>query len=454
VLELEPVAEVIRDPLVGRDVVRVHWQEGDALRRDYSFTTSCPDGPVENVSVFFGNVVRLHHGLPVVAHFHPPGSELPVDGPTEVHRHYAEQVRYGETSAVVADLPYELSPLAYLPITPGGRVPPHSTLHVEVEEPGGATDAWDEVISLVHSDDSAENGDHFVVETDEHRESRLRFGDGENGRLLPPGSLVHAAYQVGGGRAGNIGADSIAGFAPLSGGLAAAITAVTNPLDVTDGLDPEPVDEILRNAPEAFRAHQLRAITPADYVARATEVPGVQRAVASYAWTGSWRTVRLVLDPAGTTVLDPDLAAAVAHHIEAVRLIGEDVEIRPPRFVPLTIRVALCVQPHVWPEDVRAELEQAFSDGWTPAGEPAFFNPDRWTFGQPLHSSQITGRLHETTGVEHVVTVEMRRFDASTPGGTSSGVVEMAFDEIVLVRNDPDHMERGSIGFDISGGRQ
>jgi hypothetical protein len=30
----------------------------------------------------------------------------------------------------------------------------------------------------------------------------------------------------------------------------------------------------------------------------------------------------------------------------------------------------------------------------------------------------------------------------------------MAFDEIVLVRNDPDHMERGSIGFDISGGRQ
>ena len=454
VLTLEADAEVINDPLAGVDVVRIRWQEQDTLRRDYSFTTLCPAGPVTNISAFSGNILRLHHGLPVTTHFYAPGTELPADGPTEFHRHYTGQKLYGETRAIHADLPHEAMPLAYLPFTPGERVPPSSTLQVTVEEPGGATDSWDEVISLVHSDDSAENGDHFMVETDERQESRLRFGNGMNGRFLPADAVVHTVYQVGGGPFGNVGADAITGFEPLSGALSTAIEAVTNPFDVTDGTAPEDVAEILRNAPEAFRAHQLRAVTLADYVARAEEVPGVQRSVASYAWTGSWRTVRLVIDPKGTTELDPELSGAVANHLEAVRLIGEDIEIRPPRFVPLTITFRLCLQPHAWPEDIRPELEQAFSEGWTATGEAGFFNPDLWTFGQHLHRSQIAGRVHQITGVEHIIAIEMRRYDAVTPGTPEPEVLEMGFDEILLVRNDPDHMERGSITFDIRGGRQ
>ncbi|MBM9594976.1 putative baseplate assembly protein [Roseitranquillus sediminis] len=454
VLRLEPPATLIHDPLEGRDVVRVRWREEDALRRDYAFTTLCPDGPVEGISAFYGNLVTLHHGLPAIAHFHEPGTPLPQDGPAEIHRHFARQVLYGETRAVLCPLPHELSPLAYLPIVPGGRVPPRSTLIVTVEEPGGATNEWDEVPSLVHSDDSAENGDHFVVETDERQESVLRFGNGVNGRLLPSGAVVHAIYQVGGGQAGNVGADAITGFAPLGGALAGAIEAVTNPFDVTDGRDPEPVAEILRNAPEAYRAHQLRAVTLADYIARAEEVPGVQRAVASYAWTGSWRTVRLVVDPVGTTELDDELVSTLAAHLEAVRLIGEDIELRPPRFVPLKIEVRLCLRPDAWPEDVRGELEQTFSDGWTWDGRPGFFNVDEWTFGEALHRSRIAARVHEVAGVEHVVSIGMKRFDAATPGLPEPEVLEMGFDEIVLVRNDPDHMERGSIAFDLRGGRQ
>lgn len=445
-------ATVVPDPLVGRDVVRVTWEGRDALRRDYSFTTTCPGGPVDDVSVFSGNVVMLHHGLPVRVHFHSPGAELPPDGPVEVHRHWSLQVRYGETRAAFADLPRELTPLAYLPFSPGGQAAPRSTLHVTVEEPGGVEDRWDEVPSLVHSDDSAEHGDHVVVETDEHRQSRLRFGNGINGRLLPTGSVVHADYQVGGGSAGNVGAGTITAFAPLSGALAGAVEAVTNPFDVTDGLDEEPVAQVLRNAPEAYRAHQLRAVTLADYVARAEEVDGVQRAAASYAWTGSWRTVRLVLDPEGTTDLSDELASAVAAHLEAVRLIGEDIEIRPPRFAPLTITCRLCLRDDVWPEDVRSELDEAFSDGWTSAGELGFFHPARWTFGQPLHRSQVAGRLLEVEGIDHVIEIQMRRQTSATP--PAGEVIETAFDEIVLVRSDPDHMELGSITFDLRGGRR
>jgi hypothetical protein len=95
-------------------------------------------------------------------------------------------------------------------------VPARSTLFVEVTQPSAGTDQWDEVEALVHSDDSAEEGDHFMVETDELRRSLLRFGNGTNGQLLPVGSVVRAEYQIGGGHAGNIGADQLVHVQPLT----------------------------------------------------------------------------------------------------------------------------------------------------------------------------------------------------------------------------------------------
>jgi hypothetical protein len=33
-------------------------------------------------------------------------------------------------------------------------------------------------------------------------------------------------------------------------------------------------------------------------------------------------------------------------------------------------------------------------------------------------------------------------------------VLEMGFDEVLLLANDPNHLERGSIRFDVQGGRR
>ena len=451
-LRLLPEATVIRDPVAAQDVVRIAWQGADALLHDFSFTTLCPGGPVENISAFRGNLIEAHQGLPVVAHFHEPGAVLPVETPGHAHRHFRRHALYGETRAVLCDLPP--GRLAYRAAPQGGIVAPQSTLDVEMEEPGGAVNLWDERPSLVFSDGSAEEGDHFAVETDERLRSCIRFGNGVNGRLVPSGATIHAAYQIGGGVAGNVGADAVRSFVPLPAPLGGAIVAVSNPFDVTNGLDPEPVAEVLRNAPEAYRARQLRAVTLADYIARAEEVPGVARAVASYAWTGSWRTVRIVIDPEGATEVAPELVEAVAAHLEAVRLIGEDLELRPPRFVPLAIEVVVCLSPDAWVEDMRDVIEQELSDGYTPDGRRGLFHPDEWTFGQSLHQSRITGRLQALSGVEHVIEVSMRRWDAPTGGAAGASELTAAFDEIFLVENDPDHLERGTLTLVLKGGRQ
>jgi hypothetical protein len=452
-------AESIEDRIVGTWVVRINWQVEDRLRFDYSFTTFCSTTPaappvaVEDVSMFFGNLVTVHEGRPMAVDFHEAGAVLPADTGTLAHRTYERLDRRGDgRDWVLAVLPE--GPLAYLSTPPDGETPARSTLLVDVETPGVGTDPWDEVESLVHSDNSAENGDHFMVETDERRRSVLRFGNGTNGRLPPEGAVIHARYQIGGGHVGNVGADQLTQIQPLTGSLSGVIASVWNPFDVTDGRDPESVEKIRRNAPEAFRARQLRAVTLADYTNRAEEVPGVSRAVARYAWTGSWRTVRVTIDPAGTTELSDRLRRDVAGHLEAVRLIGEDLELRPPRYVPLDVRIDVCAEPDVWREDLRFVLEQEFSDGWTPDGRPGFFNPDAWTFGQALHRSAIEGRVHQVAGVRHVTRIVMKRFNAPSPGAPNVEQLEMAADEVVLLANDPNHLERGSIRFDVTGGRQ
>ncbi|MGB3135408.1 MAG: baseplate J/gp47 family protein, partial [Nodosilinea sp.] len=209
---------------------------------------------------------------------------------------------------------------------------------------------------------------------------------------------------------------------------------------------------VLRRAPEAYRFRQLRAVTLQDYIHRAEELEEVSQAAARYAWTGSWRTVQIAIDPMGQIDLSTELREKLARHLDAVRLIGEDLEIRPPRFVPLDIQVALCIHPSYWPEDVRFLLEQEFSQGYTPDGHLGFFHPDRWTFGQALYASQIAERVQNVPGVEHVITISLKRWNEATPG--TEAIAALRPNEIIQVRNDPDHQETGAIAFDIQGGRQ
>lgn len=429
-------AETMQDPLTGDWFVRVRWEEKDELRSDYCFTVDCPDGKVEDVSLFHGNLVGVYHGRPKTVVFKEPGTTL--TGPDEFH--YERTERWG----TICELPE--GPLAYKSTSPGGEVPPESTLEVTVETPGGGSDQWNEVINLIHSDDS---DDHFVVETDEDGRSLIRFGNGINEKEFPGEAEVHSSYQIGRGLDGNIGADQLIHFDRTA---FPEIEECWNPFDVTNGRFPEPVAEIIRRVPEAYRSRQLRAVTLKDYVDRTEELDEVSRAAARYAWTGSWRTVQIAIDPVGTTELKEELRKEIARHLDAVRLIGEDLEIRPPRFVPLEIHVSLCIHPDYWPEDIKFILEQEFSDGYTPDGRMVFFHPDQWTFGQELRASQIIGRVQLVEGVDHVIAVTMKRWNEVTPG--TENIIEVRVNEIIQVKNDPDHMEKGFIFFDVRGGRQ
>jgi hypothetical protein len=441
-------ATTMQDPLTTEFFVRVNWRTEDALLVNYCFTVQCTP-KVENVSQFHGNLLEVFQGEVRSIEFDDPqGSIAP--GAFAYER--------DEQHGALCRLPPEL--LAYRDTPPGGDTPPLSTLYSSASSSAewgeilvrttSGTEIWREKPDLIHSDDSDEQGNHFVVETDELGNSVIRFGNGTNGKRLPDLARVLVHFQTAFGLDGNVGCDSITHI--VSGPPLLGQASCWNPFDVTNGRAPEPVEKIIRRAPEMFRFRQLRAVTLADYVRRAEELPEVSRSSASYGWTGSWRTVRITIDPKGGVLLDDQLRRKLASYLDAVRLIGEDLELRPPIFVPLEIHVSLCVAPDFWPQDLRFIIEQEFSTGYTPDGRMAFFHPDAWTYGQTLFVSQILGRLQAIAGVEHILRITMKRWNDRT--GTSAEVIPVQANEIILVNSDPDRMEEGFIDFDLQGGRR
>jgi hypothetical protein len=462
-------AEPRFDPRASRWMVRVTWAPEDRLAARFCFVTRCPDQPVvEDVSLFSGNLVEIAHGRPNLTLFTDPDA-LPDAAQTAAMVALAAAFRAASPSGRVSEAAYEETPwgrlcplpegpLAWRDTAPGGEIPPVSTLSVEVE---GVAGAWDERVDLI---EARESDNAYLVETEHDGRAAIRFGRAPNGEAPPPGSFVVARYQTGDGLAGNVGADTLTRF---DAALDPAVLRCWNPFDVTSGRAPESREVILRRAPEAYRARQLRAVTLADYVKRAEELPFVQRAAAAYGWTGSWRTVQVTLDPASATVLSQAQLDAAAAYLNAVRLIGEDLEIRAPDFLPLDIRIRVCAKPSFWPEDLRAELQDAFTEGYTAAGAPGFFHPDNWTFGQSLHASQLVAAAMAVEGVDRVLAVGMRPWDRA--GGPTTEIVmvapedlyppeavriNVAPNQIVRVANDPDALENGRLVIDIAGGRQ
>lgn len=467
-LDGNSAAESVFDPMTGQWFVRVHWRAEDKLRHRYCYLTKCSGQPtIEGVTLFHGNLVPVTHGRPHKTTFRPEG--VPLAGPnySDFERKaeaYYERTqpwpralnRDGNRWGTLCRLPH--SPVAYRNTPPGGEKPVRSTVRVTVS---GFAVPWAEQSDLIESPGDQE---HVQVETDEYGVSAVRFGNDINGRALPEGAVVTCRYRIGQGTAGNIGADKLTGFDHAA---VPELIEAWNPLDVTDGREPEAVEIIRRRVPEAYRKRQLRAVTLEDYVKRAEELPEVSHAAAQYGWTGSWRTVRVTIDPTDTTTLTPAARTRIEDYLNAVRLIGEDLEVRPARYVPLDILLRVCAAPAYWPADLDAVLQAEFSDEYTRDGRPGFFHPDLWTFGQTLHVSQIIGRALSVQGVERVLSVSIRRLH---PRGGPSLItvtinpedvpqlvvekIEVGATEIIQVANDPSHLETGRINFDILGGRR
>jgi hypothetical protein len=411
-------------------LIAIEWHAQDALPFDLCVSKRVAGKLVGNMSVARGNVVLADHGrtLPEEALPSTPksGSYRPRLGRSDTT--YSTSYNAAAAQAQAASAVVIQDPRAALPAI---------TLSLNEE-------IWTPHRDLLNSDRFARD---FVVEVDNAERAHLRFGDGVRGRRPPAGSVPRAAYRSGNGTPGNIGRAAIAHVVTTE----AQIIGVRNPLPARGGARPESLEQVRLHAPQAFRT-QERCVTAADYVEAAQRHPEVDRATASLEWTGGWHTMFVAIERTGNRSVDPLFVAELRAFLEHFRLAGCDLEICPPRFVPLDIALTVQVAPRSFRATVNQALLEIFSDVALPDGRRGFFHPDNLTFGQPVYLSQIVAAAMRAPGVEWLQTVRFQHWGQPARDELDEGRIKIGPLEIARLDNDPDQPENGRIEFILEGG--
>jgi predicted phage baseplate assembly protein len=230
------------------------------------------------------------------------------------------------------------------------------------------------------------------------------------------------------------------------------LVAVDNPLPAFGGTDPEDVEAARRDAPHAFRT-QERAVTAADYAAAAGRGADVQRAAATFRWTGSWHTVFVTADRVGGAAVDPAFETDLRRHLERFRMAGYDLEVDSPRFVALHIALHVCVKPAYPRSDIVKAVRDALSNALLPDGRRGLFHPDNFTFGQPVYLSPIVAAAQAIEGVESVRVDRFERLADPGPSTLEDGLIGMDRLEIARLDNNPNFPDRGLLTVSAGGGR-
>jgi hypothetical protein len=297
---------------------------------------------------------------------------------------------------------------------------------------------------------------HFVVEVDDEGIAHLRFGDGETGRMPDAGTIFQATYRIGGGVAGNVGAEAIKQIVwPGKRTISGETLSPRNPLAARGGTAPEPIAEAKLFAPRAFRKDLQRAIIPEDYAAIVMrEFPAqVQRAGAELRWTGGWYAVRVAIDPLGTLEVSPTLLERIKKLLRRYRRMGHDVQVVPARYVPIEIAMIICVQPHFLRGHVEVELLDVFQSGLRTNGEPGFFHPDNLTFGDSIYLSRLVAAAQAVEGVESVQVKTLQRLFVGANRELERGFLPIGPLEVAHLDADPINPENGKLQLDLKGGR-
>jgi hypothetical protein len=453
------------DPLDGRAIIKIRWDEADALPFDLQISSVNNMGqPITNISVARGNVVLADAGytLPepeqlwnnsgwIQARPRPQLKEGPLTQQGRVYDQHNQWVLFDEDKPARLAMKWELRD-ARPAINVWEDLPPNSSTK------GGPR--WEAQRDLLISDRFAR---HFVVETEDDGRAYLRFGDNSLGKQPDKDTKLKASYRIGNGSSGNVGANTIKGILLLQDDLAEEqrqdfdklySISVYNPLPARGGIDPEPIEQIRQYAPQAFR-EQRRAVTTADYAEKAKQYPGVQNASADRRWTGSWHTIFITVDREGGKVIDDEFRHKLRAFLEEYRLSGHDLEIENPRFVALDITMKVKVKSGYFQSAVKKALIDSFGTRIGANKVKGFFHPDNFSFGQAVYLSKVLSTAIVVAGVESVYITRFKRWLESEAQGRraiETGYIGFEHLEIARLDNDPSSPENGRIEFQMEGG--
>ncbi len=465
------------DPLpLSLPLQRVTWSEEDELTFPLCLSAETDDGDsIGPVAVARGNVAPADHGHTVRRDSNngdlglPPEDTqrtLPVlplpDAPLTHQGMPAEGPRFTSTGQLIQgrhDLnqpPFKTEPAINLILT--GR--------------DGDEDLWVPVPNLL---DSGPYDTHFVAEVDNNGQAILRFGDDQYGRRPLSIARVRARYRIGNGTSGNIGRESLVHVvepdptdlldpqnpgAPLN---FAGVEEVYQPIAATLGTQPESIEEVRQQAPEAFRAILFRAVTVDDWEEAALRHTGVAGAKVRFRWTGSWHTVfvaihprdetNLIRLPGGGVTLAPDFEQEIKTHLKFFKLAGYDLKVKAATYIPIEIEIKLCVSPGHFRGDILQAVSERLSNKQFADGSRGFFHLLEFNFGNPVYLSKLYAAIEEIEGVESARVQLFKRYWQDASDELERGLISMSPFEIPRLDNNPNLPENGVLRLTAVGGQ-
>ena len=240
------------------------------------------------------------------------------------------------------------------------------------------------------------------------------------GAVPPKGAALRfTRYRHGGGRRGNVVADTLTTLKSAIPGVA----SVTNPLPARGGVDQETLESTRRRAAMEIRT-RYRAVTAEDFQFLAGEAsPRVARVVCVPPERSGAVQVHILprAEPANRKLelheLTPDeeLLAEVAAYLDERRVIGTSVQLLPVKLRGLSVVVALQASPKSDLQRVEQDVAQALYMyvnpivGGSPEGPGA-----GWEFGRALNQGELYSVVHSIEGVDFVKMLRVYETDLTT----------------------------------------
>ena len=304
---------------------------------------------------------------------------------------------------------------------------PDSDLQFDRDGGDRVTAVWVRWQERAHLHDSGPQDRHYTLE---RTRGLLRFGDGQAGKLPPPGAAIAASYRYGGGPQGNVQVGAITQLhsavpyvqavtnpVTASGGAAAEPAAAVPPplrYPLLTGEAPRPAAGVWARGPQRLR-HRDRAVSSSDYewIARdATPEVALARCYDASGPDGrgmpGWVTVAVApwsKDPQPQpsaellgrvrTYLS---AAAPAAVVGRVRVVG-------PRYQPVSVTAEVVIRDPGRSAEIEEDLRAALA---------AFLHPllggvagAGWGFGEPVRLSHVATVVQTAPGVEFASVLQL-----------------------------------------------
>lgn len=328
-------------------------------------------------------------------------------------------------------------------------LPRHGDEYVEVQGPGGEWVPWREVETF---QDSSPGDRHYILDGVTGTVTfgpTIRQQDGAErpfGAVPEKGSHIRMArYRVGGGTAGNVGANTLT---VLKSSIP-YVARVTNRIAAVGGLDPETMDAARMRAPAALRS-QNRAVTAGDYeflalqasrrVARAKCIQARSEARGSATPPGTVEVLIVPLLPAGhqrtlqALQPPPEMLEEVRTYLDERRLLGTQLVVDGPGYLGVIVEATIVAERQANAEQVRERVLRRITEHLDPLNG----GPDGggWPFGRDLYLSEMQSVVQAVPGVEYAQDVTIYQVDIQTGQSRAAGQKITLAEDILLLSYD------------------